>query len=125
MEYYALCVKWEDSEDSRVAPLDLGEDEDGSRILALAIYTSSVGAQQLEDLGKYGGGVEVETTIRKVSARELLTAVQANVPNFVYIDGRKHPRAVLSADLRTQLGLPIRHPRWVRLESDDEEEDHH
>ena len=114
-EYYALCVKWEEGERYEVAPLHLGDNEYG-RVLAFAIYTSKDGPVQREDLQKYEG----DTVVRKVSPRELLTAMERHVPNSVFVDGRKYRGSVLRADLRIELGLEIRHPRLLHLDEEEE-----
>jgi hypothetical protein len=42
-------------------------------------------------------------------------------PSFLYLDGRKLAGSVFRGMLMTELGLPIKHPRWVRLEDPESE----
>ena len=81
------------------------------RILALAVYTSEDGPQQREDLQRYK-----DTEVIAISAEDLLAAMDHGMPSTVYLDGKKLAGSVFRGILKTELGLPIKHPRWVRLE---------
>ena len=58
--------------------------------------------------------------IRKVSSRELLDACERYVPNSVFVDGRKYAGSVFRVALTMEVGLPIRHPRLLFLDDDEE-----
>ncbi len=100
-QYYALCVEDE------IAVLDMGKNEYGT-VLALAVYTSPDGAAQQEDLKRYESVV-----ISPVSPQELLNAMHQNIPNTVFVDGRKLAGSVFTGILKDELSLPIKYPRVV------------
>ena len=108
--YHALCV--EDEDGSReIAFLHLRDDPELGRLLALAVYTTREGEAQRRDLGRYDS-----TGVAPVGAENLLDAVQQGYPTSVYLDGHKLAGSVFLGLLKEELGLPIRHPRMVRLE---------
>jgi hypothetical protein len=85
-------------------------DEPGyGRILALAVYTSEDGGQQREDLQRYEN-----TEVMPFRPEDLLEEMNRGMPTSVYLDGRKLAGSVFRGILKTELGLPIKHPRWVR-----------
>ena len=114
-QYYALCVEWEGGK-TEIALLELGRDEVG-RLDAIAVYTSPDGPVQQEDLKKWKGNI----WIQKASHGELLNAMQRKYPRSVFIDGQKVAGSVFTGMLKTELGLPMKHPRLVRLEEPDPE----
>jgi hypothetical protein len=81
------------------------------QILALAVYTSEDGGQQREDLQRYNN-----TEIMPISAQELLALIPSGSCSSVFLDGRKPARSVLAGMLKTELSLPIKDPRWNRLD---------
>ena len=80
-------------------------------ILAMAVYTSGDGPQQREDLQRYE-----DTEVMPISPENLLKEMDRGYPSSVFLDGRKLAGSVFRGMLKTELGLPIKHPRWVRLD---------
>ncbi len=93
--------------------IHLGDEPGYGRILALAVYSSEDGPQQREDLQRYK-----QTEVMHISGEEILDAMNHGVPTSVYLDGKKLAGSVFRSMLMTELGLPIKHPRWVRLDGD-------
>lgn len=108
--YYALCV------DGDIAALDLGYEEGYGGKVGLAVYTSPIGEIQQEDMAKWEGA----TRILPVSLQELLTASGEHCPTSVFIDGKKVAGSTFRGMIKSQLGLPIRLPRPVRLDGPSE-----
>jgi hypothetical protein len=104
-EYYVL------GQEGEPVLIELGFEPDYGKILALAVYTSEDGGQQREDLQRYEN-----TEVMAVSAEDLLDALNRGVPSSVYLDGKKLAGSVFKGMLKTELGLPIRHPQWVDLD---------
>jgi hypothetical protein len=90
--------------------IHLGDEPGYGRILALAVYTSENGGQQREDLQRYEN-----TEVLPMSAEEILALIPSGSCSTVFLDGRKFARSVFVGMLKTELGLLIKHPRWVRL----------
>src|SRR5215212_1101343 len=120
-QYYALHISSEPDHDPRVerrvpgsdvAFIDIGFDKElHSTIRAIAVYTLENGHAQDHDLEGYAG-----TTSRPVSAENLLHVLDLGYPNAVFLDGRKLAASVFKGMLKTELGLPIRNPRLIRLD---------
>ena len=91
--------------------IELGYEPGYGKVLALAVYTSEDGGQQREDLQRYEN-----TEVLAVSSEDLLAAVQRGYPCSVFLDGKKLASSVFIGMLKTELGLPIKHPQWVRLD---------
>jgi hypothetical protein len=108
--YYALCV------DGDIAALDLGYEEGYGGKVGLTVYTSPIGEIQQEDMAKWEGA----TRILPVSLQELLTASGEHCPTSVFIDGKKVAGSTFREMIKSQLGLPIRLPRPVRLDGPSE-----
>jgi hypothetical protein len=104
-DYYIL------SQEGEPVFIDLGYEEGLGQILALAVYTSEDGGQQREDLQRYNN-----TEIMPISAQELLALIPSGSCSSVFLDGRKPARSVLAGMLKTELSLPIKDPRWDRLD---------
>ena len=116
-EYYALCVRWDEGEpeekEEEVAPVLAGHDEFG-RIVSISVYTDPDGPAAREDLSRvYEGG---EVAIREASREELLDTMRRRLIRSVFLDGKKIAGSVFTGMLKTDLGLPIKHPRMVRLD---------
>ena len=91
--------------------IDLGYEPGYGRILALAVYTSEDGGQQREDLQRYKN-----TEIVPMSDEEILAVIPSGSCSTVFLDGKKLARSVFVGMLKTELGLPIKHPQWLRLD---------
>jgi hypothetical protein len=104
-DYYIL------SQEGEPVFIDLGYEEGLGQILALAVYTSEDGGQQREDLQRYNN-----TQIMPISAQELLALIPSGSCSSVFLDGRKLARSVFAGMLKTELSLPIKDPRWNRLD---------
>ena len=113
--YFALCT---DEEGKReVAPLLLRIDEELGNIMGMSVYTALDGDAQREDLTKWAG----ETTISPVSREDLLDAMDRIYPSSVFVDGAKLAGSVFRGILKTELGLPIKHPRPINLDAAKED----
>ncbi len=115
--YYALCTKNEEGEE--IAPLFLGRDEEMGTMLGIAVYTAPDGAAQQDDRQKWEG----ETRISPVSAEDLLDAMNRIYPTSVFLDGKKFAGSVFKGMIKTELGLPIKHPRGLRIDAPDAPQD--
>src|ERR671927_209592 len=97
-QYYALCwPEAKETNDTKVAFLDLGRNEFG-QALGMAVFTSKErGAALLkeEPLSSLTAGNE-ELEINPVSAETLLHAMQIGVPNSVFLDGHKLASSVFT-----------------------------
>lgn len=114
--YYVLCAEKEDGEEV-IALLHLGDDEDGSRVLALAVYTSPDGEVQREHLDRFADKNEDRpAVISPMGRQELLDLINREIPNSVFIDGQKVAGSVFKARLKDELGIPLRRPRIIRPE---------
>ena len=51
-----------------------------------------------------------------ISAQELLALIPSGSCSSVFLDGRKLARSVFAGMLKTELSLPIKDPRWNRLD---------
>ena len=91
--------------------IELGYEPGYGKVLALAVYTSKDGGQQREDLQRYKN-----TEVIPMSAEEILALIPSGSCSTVFLDGKKLARSVFVGMLRTELGLPIKHPQWVRLD---------
>jgi hypothetical protein len=81
------------------------------KILALAVYTSEDGGQQRADLQRYEN-----TEVLPMSAEEILALIPSGTCSSLFLDGKKVARSIFEGMLKTELGLPIKHPQWVRLD---------
>jgi hypothetical protein len=115
-QHYALCVEWEEGK-PEIAFFHLRHDEELGQLIAMSAYTAPDGEAQQMDLARYAN-----TMIREVSAEELLETVQANVPSSVFLDDRQLAGSVFAGMLKTELGLPIRNPRAVKLKDPEDSE---
>ena len=104
-DYYALC------EDGYLVYINLGDDPDMGEILGVAVYTSGEGEAQRKDLARYPNAELV-----KLASESLITLLPAGSCSSVFLDGRKLARSVFAGMLKSKLGLPIKQPRWVRLD---------
>jgi hypothetical protein len=59
--------------------------------------------------------------VTPIRPEDLLETMNRGYPSFLYLDGRKLAGSVFRGMLMTELGLPIKHPRWVRLEDPESE----
>ena len=104
-QYYALFA--EEGGENEIAFLYLGKNEHGT-VLGLAVYTSPDGEAQREHLNAYEGVV-----VEPISPEDLLDAMNHGLPNSVFLDGKKFAGSVFKGRLKTELGLPIKHPRSI------------
>jgi hypothetical protein len=104
-QYYAL------GQEGKPVLIHLRDEPGYGQILALAVYTSEDGGQQQEDLQRYK-----DTEVLPMSAEEILALIPSGTCSSVFLDGKKLARSVFVGMLKTELGLPIKHPRWVRLD---------
>jgi hypothetical protein len=118
-QYYALCAENERGE-SEVAFFDLGYEEGYGQMVGMSVYTAADGDLQRENLSTYVDSDE-PITIAPVSHQDLLDAMNRGYPSSIYLDGRKLAGSVFKGMLKTELGLPIKHPRLIRLEDPDAE----
>jgi hypothetical protein len=102
-QYYVL------GQEGKPVFIELGYEPGYGRILALAVYTSEGGGQQREDLQRYK-----DTEMIPMSAEEILALIPSGSCSTVFLDGVKLARSVFVGMLKTELGLPIKHPQWVR-----------
>jgi hypothetical protein len=51
-----------------------------------------------------------------MSAEEILGVIPSGSCSTVFLDGKKLARSVFEGMLKTELELPIKHPRLVRLD---------
>ena len=102
-KYYVL------GQEGELVLIELGYEPGYGQILALAVYTSEDGGQQREDLQRYKN-----TEIVPMSAEEVLALIPSGSSSTVFLDGKKLARSVFVGMLKTELGLPIKHPQWVR-----------
>ena len=109
-KYYVL------SQEGEPVFIHLRDEPGYGRILAMALYTSADGGQQREDLQRYDN-----TEVMPITPEDLLEEVNRGYPSSVFLDGRKLAGSVFRGMLMTELGLPIKHPRWVRLDDPDSE----
>ena len=107
-KYYVLCQEGEP------VFIHLRDEPGYGRILAMAVYTSKDGGQQREDLQRYN-----DTEVVPMPAEDLLDAMNHGVPTTIFLDGKKLAGSVFRGMLKTELGLPIKHPQWVRLDDLD------
>ena len=107
-EYYVL------GQEGEPVLIELGFEPDYGKILALAVYTSEDGGQQREDLQRYK-----DTDVLPMSGEEILALIPSGSCSSVFLDGKKLARSVFVGMLKTELGLPIKHPQWVRLDDLD------
>jgi hypothetical protein len=105
MQYYVL------SQEGEPVFMHLRDEPGYGRILALAVYTSEDGGQQREDLQRYEN-----TEVMPIGPEDLLKEMDRGYPSSVFLDGRKLAGSVFRGMLKTELGLPIKHPQWVRLD---------
>ena len=105
MQYYVL------SQEGETVLIDLGYEPGYGQILALAVYTSLDGGQQREDLQRYEN-----TEMVHMSPEEILALIPSGSCSSVFLDGKKLARSVFVGILKTELGLPIKHPQWVQLD---------
>ncbi len=113
--YYALCAENEDGEEG-IAPLFLRRDEERGTVLGMAVYTSPDGEAQQEDLKRWEG----TTRIAPVSREDLLDAMNRVYPSSVFLDGKKLAGSVFKGLLKSELGLPIKRPRPIRIDDPGE-----
>ena len=113
--YYALCTKNEEGEEE-IAPLFLERDEELGTLLGIAVYTALHGNAQQDDLKRWEG----ETRIASVSREDLLDAMNRIYPTSVFLDGKKFAGSVFKGMIKGELGLPIKHPRGLRIDTTDE-----
>ena len=114
--YYALCTDEEEEEGKReVAPLLLRLDEELGAVMGMAVYTAPDGDVQREDLANWEG----EAMISPVSREDLLDAMDRIYPSSVFLDGKKLAGSVFKGLLKGEIGLPIKHPRPIRLDDLD------
>ncbi len=104
-KYYVL------SQEGEPVFIDLGYEPGYGQILALAVYTSGDGGQQREDLQRYR-----DTEVVPMSAEEILAVIPSGTCSSVFLDGKKLARSVFVGMLKTELGLPIKHPQWICLD---------
>jgi hypothetical protein len=104
-QYYVL------SQEGETVFINLRDEPGYGRILALAVYTSEDGGQQREDLQRYDN-----TEVIPIDPEDLLKEMDRGMPTSVFLDGRKLAGSVFRGMLKTELGLPIKHPRWVQLD---------
>ena len=116
-QYYALCVENENGE-SEIAFIDLGRHEELGNIVGMDVYTAPDGDLQRKNLGTYAD-IDEEITISAVSLEELLDAMNRGYPTSVYLDGRKLAGSVFKGMVKSELGLPIKQPRLIRLDEPD------
>ena len=90
--------------------IELGYEPGYGKVLALAVYTAEDGGQQREDLQRYKN-----TGVLPMSAEEILAIIPSGSCSTVFLDGKKLARSVFVGMLKTELGLPIKHPQWVWL----------
>ena len=64
-----------------------------------------------EHIGRYNN-----TEVVPMSAEEILALIPSGSCSSVFLDGKKLARSVFVGMLKTELGLPIKHPQWVRLD---------
>jgi hypothetical protein len=86
----------------------------------MAVYTAPDGELQRKNLSTYED-MDEEITISAVSREDLLDAMNRCYPSSDYLDGRKLAGSVFKGMLKTELGLPIKHPRLIRLDEPDDE----
>jgi hypothetical protein len=111
-QYYALCVEDENGE-LEVAYFEL-EETDPPGALGMSVYTAPDGELQRRHLENV---VDVDIVIAQKSHEDLLEAMHTGVPSSVYVDGEKLSGAVFKARLKDALGIPLRQPRIVRLDT--------
>jgi hypothetical protein len=104
-KYYVL------SQEGEPVFIHLRDEPGHGRILAMAVYTSAGGGQQREDLQRYEN-----TEVMPIRPEGLLKEMDRGYPSSVFLDGRKLAGSVFRGMLKTELGLPIKNPQWVRLE---------
>jgi hypothetical protein len=111
-QYYALCVEDENGE-PEVAYFELGGDSLPGA-LGMSVYTAPDGELQRRHLENVA---DVDIVIAPKSREELLEAMHTGVPSSVYVDGEKLSGSVFKARLKDALGIPLRQPRIVRLDT--------
>jgi hypothetical protein len=113
-QYYALCVE-EAEGTTEVAYFELGEGAMGA--LGMSVYTAPDGELQRRHLENVD---DVDIVIAPKGHEELLDAMYVGFPSSVYVDGQRVSGSVFKARLKDALGIPLRQPRIVRLDSDPE-----
>ncbi len=111
--YYAPCLEGDEGQ-KEIARLHLRDDEELGQLIYFAVYTAPDGIVQQRHLERYEG-----TTISPVSPEELLKAIQRDYPTSVFLDGRKLAGSAMTGLLKDELGIPIKHPRLIRLKPPD------
>jgi hypothetical protein len=91
--------------------IHLRDEPSYGKVLALAVYTAQDGGQQREDLQHYK-----DTSVLPMSAEEILAVIPSGSCSTVFLDGKKLARSVFEGMLKTELELPIKHHRLVRLD---------
>lgn len=104
-DYYVL------GQEGEPVLIELGYEPGYGKVLALAVYTAKDGGQQREDLQRYKN-----TEVVPMSAEEILAVLPSGSCSTVFLDGKKLARSVFVGMLKTELGLPIKHPQWVQLD---------
>jgi hypothetical protein len=113
--YYALCT--EDEEGKReIASLHLRHEEGYGDIVGISVYTTLDGELQRADVAKWEG----KTVVSPVTREELLDEMNQIVPSSVFLDGKKLAGSVFRGMIKGELGLPIKHPRPVRIDNSDD-----
>jgi hypothetical protein len=111
MQYYVL------GQEGEPVLIHLRDEPGYGKVLALAVYTSEDASQQREDLQRYK-----DTEVVPMSAEEILALIPSGSCSTVFLDGKKLARSVFVGMLKTELGLPIKHPQWIRLDEQSGED---
>jgi hypothetical protein len=95
--------------------LDLGTNELG-RVTGMALYTGPDGQAQREHLGKFTAPDDALLAIYPVTYEELHEAMSPGRPASVLLDGEKVAGSVFRGMLKSELGLPIKYPRFFEVD---------
>jgi hypothetical protein len=115
-QYYALCVETGDDQ-THIAFIHLGRDEEFGTRLAIALYTSPTGKAQQTHMERYADRVvepippyekvEGNLLILPVSRDELIDTIQSPTPDTVLVNGKKNAAHRFKAMLKEQTSKPI------------------